>query len=231
MKKRSKNYKAADKKKTVSAEAMNITSAINAVKASSYTKFTGGIDLHVKLFTPTKKDNMSMKGSVSFPNSTGKSVNIVVFTADPKKEELAKKLGALDAGAESLVKKVQEGFTAFDIAIAEPAMMPKIAILGKVLGPKGAMPNPKNGTVTDDIETAIKQYQSGKTDFSIDKDYVVHLSVGKTDMETSKLVENITAAIKAILSVTGKSLPASIVNVYVAPTMGKAQEIDKNTLA
>ena len=123
-----------------------------------------------------------------------------------------------------------DGWFEFDIAIADPAIMPKIALLGKILGPRGIMPNPKNNTVTTDIETAINQYRSGKMDYKIDKDMILHTGIGKADMETDQIVENFMAVIKSLTALSGKSANLTISSIYLAPTMGPSVKVDKSDL-
>lgn len=228
MAKQSKKYNEIVKKAGKSlGQKVSLDEACKQIKALSYSKFPGTVDLHLKLAQLDKQ--ASVRGAVIFPNAFGKSKRIIVFTLDPATVKKAKELGAVEAGSEELVKKIMEGWMEFDIAISQPAMMPKIAALGKVLGPKGIMPNPKNGTVTEDIETAVKQYQSGKADFKADSEGVVHLAVSKVDMEPDKIKENIVAGIKTILSVATKTI-GSVSTIHIAPTMGPSIEIEKSTI-
>lgn len=226
--KRGKKYKKVVENNTN--DKMTLLEAIKKVKENSYTKFNATIDLHVKLLKRDKKDGLLTKGSVQLPNPFGKDVRIIVFTTNPELVEKAKELKVEAVGDEDLVKKIQNGWFDFDIAIADPAIMPKIAILGKVLGPKGIMPNPKNNTVTTDIESAIKQYRTGKLDYKIDKDQILHTGIGKADMKDTKIEENCRAVIKSLLSLSGKSLNLTISTVHIAPTMGPSVEVDRNDL-
>jgi len=228
MRTRSKSYKQIVKN-AMNASALPIEKAIGQVKALSYSKFVGSLELHINLSKRDKKEG-PVKGSVLFPNSIGKETKIIVFSNDPKKIESVQKLKVEDVGNDKLIKKIQGGWTDFDIAIAEPAMMPKITVLGKILGPKGAMPNPRNNTVTDDLETAVKQYQSGKVNFKPDKDNIIHMVVGKLDMDNNALIENVKEALKSVSQATGKNIMSSINSVYLAPTMGPSVKIDKSSL-
>lgn len=226
--KRGKKYQTI--KTTKPNEALAIKDAIEQVKKNSYTKFVSTIDLHIKLNKREKKEIQLTKGSVQLPFPFSKEVRIVVFTQNPELIKKANDMKVEAVGAEDLVKKITEGWMEFDIAIADPAIMPKIALLGKVLGPKGIMPNPKNNTVTTDIEMAINQYRSGKMDYKIDKDMILHTAIGKTDMETDQIVENFTAVIKSLITLSGKPLGLTVSTIHLAPTMGPSVKVDKSGL-
>ena len=202
----------------------SLEDAVKKAKSLSYSKFVGSLELHVDLNLPKDKDAKSLKGSVSLPYSTGKkSVKIAVFTED--KVDEAKKAGADFVGLDNLIKDIKEKKIDFDVAIATPSVMPKIAVLGKELGPKGLMPNPKTGTVTDDIISTISEYKKGKQTFTCDPSGVVHMSVGKLDMEDDKLIENIHEAVKAIEVVVGKNHTQIINKLHLAPTMGPSTKV------
>lgn len=223
--KRGKNYKkiAKDLDRSLS---YTLADGIKKVKTLSYSKFVGTLEMHLDIKVPKDKDPKSLKGAVSLPHSTTtKSVKIAVFCT-PDKEEEAKKAGADMVGLDSLIKEIKEKGADFDIAIATPSVMPKIAILGKELGPKGLMPNPKNGTVTDDIASAVAEYKKGKQTFACDPSGVVHMSVGKLDLEDEKLEENVHAAVSAIAEVVGKSYEQLIQKMSLCPTMGPSVRID-----
>ena len=202
----------------------SLEDAVKKAKSLSYSKFVGSLELHVDLNLPKDKDAKSLKGSVSLPYSIGKkSVKIAVFTED--KVDEAKKAGADFVGLDNLIKDIKEKKIDFDVAIATPSVMPKIAVLGKELGPKGLMPNPKTGTVTDDIISTISEYKKGKQTFACDPSGVVHMSVGKLDMEDDKLIENIHEAVKAIAVVVGKNHTQIINKLHLTPTMGLAVKV------
>ena len=222
--KRGKNYK-----KTVKGLDSNaiytLKDGVQKAKGLSYSKFVGSLELHVDLKLPKDKDAKSLKGAVSLPNSTNtKEVKIAVFCT-PEKEEEAKKAGADVVGLDNIIKDVKAGKIDFDVAIATPDIMAKIAIIGKELGPKGLMPNPKNGTVTDDITSAVSEYKKGKQTFVCDASGVVHMSVGKLDQEDEKLIENINVAVLAISEVVGKSPELMIEKMHLSPTMGHSVRI------
>lgn len=222
--KRGKNYK-----KTVKGLDSNTTytlrDGVKRVKELSYSKFVGSLELHIDLKLSKDKDPKSLKGAVSLPHSTStKEVKVAVFCS-PEKEEETKKAGADFVGMEKIMKDVKDGKIDFDVAIATPDIMPKIAVIGKELGPKGLMPNPKNGTVTDDITSAVSEYKKGKQTFACDASGVVHMSVGKLDLEDEKLAENIHAAILAISEVVGQSPELMIEKMHLSPTMGHSVRI------
>jgi large subunit ribosomal protein L1 len=221
---RGKNYKKVskdlDRSKTYSLE-----EGVKKVKSLSYSKFVGSLEAHIDINIPKDKDPKSIKGSVSLPHSTAtKSVKIAVFTT-PDKDEVAKKAGADFVGLDKLMKDVKDGKIEFDVAIATPSVMPQIAVLGKELGPKGLMPNPKVGTVTEDIASVVEEYKKGKQTFTCDASGVIHMSVGKLDMEDEKLIENIHEAISAVESAIGKGYMQAIKRMHLAPTMGPSVKI------
>lgn len=203
----------------------SLKDGVKKAKELSYSKFVGSLEIHVDLKLPKDKDPKSLKGAVSLPHATStKDVKVAVFCT-PEKEEEAKKAGADLVGMEAIMKDVKDGKIEFDVAIATPSVMPKIAVLGKELGPKGLMPNPKNGTVTDDIAEAVSEYKKGKQTFACDPSGVVHMSVGKIDLEDEKLIENIHIAVQAIADVIGKTPELAIERMHLAPTMGPSVKI------
>ncbi|MGI6484627.1 MAG: 50S ribosomal protein L1 [Candidatus Dojkabacteria bacterium] len=222
--KRGKNYKKLTKNldRTVS---YSLKDGVKKAKELSYSKFVGSLEIHVDLKLPKDKDPKSLKGAVSLPHATStKDVKVAVFCT-PEKEDEAKKAGADLVGMEAIMKDVKDGKIEFDVAIATPSVMPKIAVLGKELGPKGLMPNPKNGTVTDDIAEAVSEYKKGKQTFACDPSGVVHMSVGKIDLEDEKLIENIHVAVQAIADIVGKTPELAIERMHLAPTMGPSVKV------
>lgn len=190
----------------------SIEEAIALAKKTATTKFVGNIEVHIKLGIDPKKSDQVVRGTVTYPHGTGKTKKIAVF-AGPEGEEL--------------IKKIKEtGKTDFDIAIAEPAIMPKLAQIAKILGPKGLMPNPKSGTVTPDIEKAKKEYESGKTEFKNDDSGNLHLSVGKTSFDENQLVDNMKAFVQALHT----SKPSGVKGEFIKSatlhaTMGPAIQV------
>lgn len=203
----------------------SLKDGVKKAKELSYSKFVGSLEIHVDLKLPKDKDPKSLKGAVSLPHATStKDVKVAVFCT-PEKEDEAKKAGADLVGMEAIMKDVKDGKIEFDVAIATPSVMPKIAVLGKELGPKGLMPNPKNGTVTDDIAEVVSEYKKGKQTFACDPSGVVHMSVGKIDLEDEKLIENIHVAVQAIADIVGKTPELAIERMHLAPTMGPSVKI------
>lgn len=223
--KRGKKYikvsKDLDRNKTYS-----IQEAIKQAKKTSYSSFVGSLELHFDIKVPKDRDPKSIKSAVSLPHSTDvKSVSIAVFTT-PEKEKEAKDAGAEYVGLDTLIKDIKANKITFDVAIAIPSVMPKIAVLGKELGPKGLMPNPKNGTVTDDIKSAIEEYKKGKQTFACDTSGVIHIKAGKLDMDDDKLLENISVAISAVEEVLGKPYNQVVDRLHITSTMGPSFKVD-----
>lgn len=194
--------------------------AVKKVKPLSYSKFTGSVELHIALSLPKDMDPKSVKGAVSLPHSAGKATTKVAVFTSPEGAKKALSAGADMAGLEELIKEVQSGKINFDVAIATPDVMPKIAVLGKELGPKGLMPNPKTGTVTDDLETTVAEYKKGKQTFAADAQGGIHVGVGKLDLKEEQLLENIKTVFSAVESAVGKQFGAVVRRLYLAPTMG-----------
>ena len=221
--KRGKKYikatKDIDRSKTYSVE-----EGVKEVKKNSYSSFVGTLEAHLDINVPKDRDPKSIKGAYSLPHSSGNAdVKIAVFTTNP---EAAKEAGADFAGLEDLIKEVQKGNTNFDVVIASPDVMPKIAMLGRELGPKGLMPSPKNGTVTEDVVTAVEEYKKGKQTFTCDDSGVIHLAAGKLDLDDDKLVENVHACVTAVENVLNKRADQIIDKMHLAPTMGASVKIE-----
>ena len=225
--KRGKRYqesaKLVDSKKLYSAK-----EAISVIEKMPKTKFDQTVELHVKLGVDSKHADQQVRGTVVLPNGTGKTQRVLVFAKGPKAEE-AEKAGADFVGAEELIPKIQnENWFEYDVVVATPDMMGVVGRLGKVLGPKGLMPNPKSGTVTMDVTKAINEIKSGKVEYRLDKTNIIHLSFGKVSFGTEKLLENYETIINAII----KAKPAAakgqyIRSVAVTTTMGPGLYIDQ----
>lgn len=203
------NLEQVDKEKVYS-----IAEAIELAKKTATTKFVGSIEVHVKTGIDAKKTDQAIRGSVTLPNGTGKTRKIAAFVTETN-EAAALAAGATIAGGEELIKQIKETEkTDFDIAVAEPAMMPKLAQIAKILGTRGMMPNPKTGTVSENIATAIKEIAGGKVSFKNDNSGNVHQVIGKTDFDSAKLEENLKTFMEALHSVK----PAAIKRSYVIST-------------
>ncbi len=198
MKCRSKRYVESNKTVEKSKE-YELKEAVSVLKNFNKTKFDETVDIVMKLGVDPKHSDQIVRGSFSLPKGIGKEVRVVVF-ASGDKIELAQKAGAVEAGGDDLLKKVEGGWLDFDVAISTPDMMGKIGKLGRVLGPQGKMPSPKSGTVTNDVETAVKEFKEGKIEYRTDAGGNVHVPVGKTSFPEEDLAENIRSFIKHIVS-------------------------------
>ena len=200
--------------------------ALTVVKEAKYTKFDETVDLAINLGVDARKSDQMVRGTVVLPHGTGKTVKVLVF-AKGEKEKEARDAGADFVGAEDLVEKIQKGWLEFDSAVATPDIMGLVGKLGKVLGPRGLMPNPKLGTVTFDVAKAVKEIKAGKVEYRTEKAGIIHVPIGKSSFEKEKLVDNATAVIKSI----SKAKPASskgkyIKKVTVSSTMGPGLRLD-----
>ncbi len=201
----------------------NILEACENIKNLVITKFDASVDCHIKLNFDTSKD--AVRGTVSLPHGNGKKKRIIVF-ADDKISEDAKKAGAIEAGNKDLIEKIQKGWLDFDIAIAHPAMMAEVGKLGKTLGTKGLMPNPKAGTVTPDIVKAVEEFSKGKEPFKADSYGIVHCSIGKSSFNPENLKDNILSLVDAIKKAKpSKTKGQFFISVFVAPTMSPSLKI------
>ena len=202
--------------------------AIEQAKKASYSSFEGSLELHLNIKLPKDKNPKSIKGSYSLPHTTTtKDIKVAVFT-DSKSEEIAKKAGADLTNLKQLMKDVQAGKIDFDVAIATPDVMAKISVLGRQLGPKGLMPNPKVGTVTtlDKLADTITEYKKGKQTFKCDGQGNIHVFVGKINQEEKELLENIKTVIDEVSSTIGKNAEQLIQSAYLSPTMGVSIKTD-----
>ncbi len=225
--KRGKRYqesaKLVDSKKLYSAK-----EAIEIIEKMPKTKFDQTVELHVKLGVDSKHADQQVRGTVVLPNGTGKTQKVLVFAKGPKAEE-AKAAGADYVGGEELIPKIQkENWFDYDVVVATPDMMGVVGRLGKVLGPKGLMPNPKSGTVTMDVTKAINEIKSGKVEYRLDKNNIIHLGFGKVSFGAEKLLENYDVIMAAII----KAKPAAakgqyIRSISIASTMGPGLYIDQ----
>ncbi|RMG74879.1 MAG: 50S ribosomal protein L1 [Nitrospirae bacterium] len=205
--------------------------AVELIKELSFAKFDESVDLAVNLGVDPKKSDQMVRGTVVLPHGTGKSVRVLVF-AKGEKEKEALEAGADFVGAEDLAEKIQKGWLDFDKAVATPDVMSIVGKLGRILGPRGLMPNPKLGTVTFDVAKAVKEIKAGKVEFKVEKGGIVHMPVGKVSFSKEQLVENIMAAIEAIQ----RAKPAASKGKYIkritlSSTMGPGIRIDLNTVA
>ena len=187
-----------------------IDDAVEMVKSLTFTKFDSSVDIAVHLNVDPRKADQMLRGTVVLPNGTGKKRRVLVLCSGDKIQE-ALDAGADFAGNDEYIKQIQEGWFDFDIIVTMPTMMAKVGKLGKILGPKGLMPNPKSGTITLDVAKAVKDIKLGKIEYRVDKFGVIHNSVGRISFESKKLVENV----KELISTLVKAKPASVKGVYI----------------
>jgi large subunit ribosomal protein L1 len=209
MKTRSKRYKESEKQ-LEQEKVYQLKEAIAVLKKMAVPKFDGSVDLHFSLNVDTKKSDQMVRGTVALPHGTGKQVRVAVFCKGEHEKE-ARDAGADQVGGVELIEKVSAGFLDFDCAIATPEMMKDLSRLGKVLGPRGLMPSPKTGTVTNDIAKAIQDVKKGKVEFRVDKQGGIHLAVGKISFAEDKLYENAFKVIEAL----NEAKPSSIKGRFV----------------
>jgi large subunit ribosomal protein L1 len=195
--------------------------AIELAKKTANTKFVGSVEVHVKMKIDSKKTDQAVRGTVSLPNGTGKSKKVAAFVTESKEKE-AKEAGAFVVGGEELIKQIKEtGKVDFEVAIAEPAMMIKLAPLAKILGPKGVMPNPKTGTVGENIGQMVKEIAGGKVNFKNDDSGNIHQIIGKTNFESKALLENLKAFYSALVAAKPATLKGQFISgVSLNSTMG-----------
>jgi len=208
MKLQGKRYK--KEAEQVSKEPVSLAEAVEKIKTFKTVKFDQTVECVVHLGIDTKQADQLIRGSISLPHGIGKKKKVIAF-CDDSEVETAKKAGAIESGCDELVKKVTGGWMDFDVAIASPKVMGKVGKLGRVLGPAGKMPSPKNGTVTADIATAIAEFTAGKVEFKNDTNGNVHVVVGKQSFEAKQLVENI----ETFLNYIKKAKPASSKGNYI----------------
>lgn len=193
---------------------------------TSYAKFDEGVDMAVRLGVDPKKPDQMVRGTVVLPHGTGKKVKVLVF-AKGQKEKEAQEAGADFVGGEDLIEKISKGWLGFDKAIATPDMMGLVSKLGKILGPRGLMPNPKMGTVTFDLEKAIKEIKAGKVEFKVEKAGIVHIPIGKVSFGLQRLLDNVKSVLEVILRLkppTSKGI--YLRGVALSTTMGPGIKID-----
>ena len=230
MSKVGKRMKAA-KAATADKRNVSLEEAVNLVKANATAKFDETVEVAMNLGVDPRHADQMVRGVVSLPNGTGKEVRVAVFARGPKADE-AKEAGADIVGAEDLMETVQAGTIEFDRCIATPDMMPVVGRLGKVLGPRGLMPNPKVGTVTMDVAQAVQDAKGGQVQFKVEKAGVVHVGVGKASFEEAKIAENI----RALFDAVQKAKPAGAKGTYVkkvslSSTMGPGVSVALDSLS
>jgi len=204
----------------------DVLAASTLVKETTSVKFNASVDLAIRLGVDPRKANQMVRGVVTLPNGTGKDVKVLALVT-PDKEAEAKEAGADYVGLDEYLQKIKGGWTDVDVIVTMPSVMGKLGPLGRVLGPRGLMPNPKTGTVTMDVAKAVKDVKGGKIDFKVDKTGIIHASIGKVSFEADKIAENANELIKTIV----KLKPSTVKGVYIksiflSSTMGPGVPID-----
>jgi large subunit ribosomal protein L1 len=211
-------------------KAYSLNDAASLVKEVSYTKFDGSVDLAVRLGVDPRKANQMVRGVVSLPHGTGKDVRVLALVT-PDKEQEAKNAGADYVGLDEYLDKIKGGWTDVDVIITVPAVMGKIGPLGRILGPRGLMPNPKTGTVTMDVAKAVAEVKAGKIDFKVDRYGIVHAAVGKVSFEPEKIKENAEELIKTLVKMKPAAAKGTYIkSIYLSSTMSPGILVDSKSV-
>lgn len=227
--KRSKRYKAQATKIDAS-KVYTIDEAVAKVKETASAKFVESVDVAVRLGVDPKKADQAIRGTVALPHGIGKAVRVLVLAKPPKDEE-AKAAGADYAGFQDYIEKIKQGWADVDVIIATPDSMGEVGKLGKVLGPRGLMPNPKSGTVTADVAQAVKEVKAGKIEFRVDKAGILHATIGKVNFEKEKLVDNLNAFLQTVVRLKPSSAKGQYIkSIALSSTMGPSVRIDRNVV-
>lgn len=209
----------------------SIIDAVKALKENSKVKFTESVDCAIRLGVDPRHADQMIRGTVTLPNGTGKEVKVLAIAKGSKAQE-ALDAGAEFAGFEEYLEKIKGGWTDIDVIIATPDSMGELGKLGRILGPKGLMPNPKSGTVTMDVAKAVKEVKAGKIDFRVEKAGIVHTSIGKMNFEADKLAENARAFLNTIVKMKPASAKGQYIkSIYLSSTMGPGLKISKEEIA
>ena len=207
-------------------KAYTLAEASAKVKEITLTKFDASVDVDVRLGVDPRKANQMVRGVVTLPHGTGKQVRVLALCT-PDKEEEAKAAGADYVGLDEYIEKIRGGWTDIDVIITQPAIMGKIGALGRVLGPRGLMPNPKSGTVTNEVGAAVKEVKSGKIDFKVDKTGIVHTSIGKASFTAEQIKENAAEFISTLIKLKPSAAKgAYIKSIFISSTMSPGVKID-----
>jgi large subunit ribosomal protein L1 len=200
--------------------------AVSIVKKITYTKFDASVDIDVRLGVDPRKANQMVRGSVTLPHGTGKTVRVLVLCT-PDKEEEAKAAGADYYGLDEYIAKIKGGWTDVDVIITMPNCMPKIGALGRILGPRGLMPNPKTGTVTMEVGKAVQEAKAGKIDFKVDKFGIIHTAVAKCSFDDQKIVENAREVLQMIMKLKPSAAKGTYVkSIAISSTMSPGVKVD-----
>lgn len=206
-----------------------VEEAVEKIKATAKAKFDESIDIAVRLGVDPRHADQAIRGTVSLPHGIGKTVRVLVLTKQVQKQDEAKQSGADYVGFEDYIKKIQEGWSDIDVIVATPDAMGEVGRLGKILGPKGLMPNPKSGTVTMDVAKAVTEIKAGKMEFRVDKAGNLHSVVGKASFDKQKLIENVNSFLAAVNRLKPASAKGQYIRtVAISSTMGPSVRIDKS---
>lgn len=200
------------------------------VKEITFTKFDASVDIDVRLGVDPRKANQMVRGVVSLPHGTGKQVRVLCLCS-PDAEAAAKEAGADYVGLDEYIEKIKGGWTDIDVIITQPAIMGKIGALGRILGPRGLMPNPKSGTVTPDVAKAVKEVKQGKIDFKVDKNGIVHASIGKVSFDADKIKDNAKEFISTLIKLKPATAKGTYLkSIYLSSTMSSGLKIDTKSV-
>jgi len=225
MKQHSKRFRAVATK--VQPKNYTIAEAVGIVKETASAKFSEAVDIAVRLGLDPKKADQALRGTVALPHGIGKAVRVLVIAKSPKDEE-ARAAGADYVGYKDYLEKIQQGWADVDVIIASPDVMGDLGKLGKILGPRGLMPNPKSGTVTPDVAKAVKEVKAGKIEFRVEKAGIVHATIGKANFEKEKLVENINLFLSTIMRLKPATAKGQYIkSIAISTTMGPGVHIDR----
>ncbi|MCF0213910.1 MAG: 50S ribosomal protein L1 [Muribaculaceae bacterium] len=229
MSKLTKNQKAAQEK-LEAGKVYTLAEAAEKVKEITFTKFDASLDIDVRLGVDPRKANQMVRGVVTLPHGTGKTVRVLVLCT-PDAETAAKEAGADYVGLDEYIEKIKGGWTDIDVIITQPAVMGKLGPLGRVLGPRGLMPNPKSGTVTVDVAKAVEEVKKGKIDFKVDKTGIVHSSIGKVSFDTQKMKENAREFINTLIKLKPATAKGTYIkSIYLSSTMSPGVKVDPKSI-
>ena len=209
----------------------SLNEAVNIVKQITYTKFDASVDLNIRLGVDPRKANQMVRGSVTLPHGTGKVVRVLVL-CNPDKAQEAIDAGADYVGLDEYIQKIKDGWTDIDVIITTPNIMPKVGALGRILGPRGLMPNPKTGTVTMDVAKAVQEVKAGKIDFKVDKYGIIAAGVGKVSVSPEQIFDNAKELIQTVIKLKPAAAKGTYVkSIYISSTMSPGVQIDVKSVS
>ena len=229
MSKLTKNQKLA-LEKIEAGKTYTLAEATQKVKEITFTKFDASLDIDVRLGVDPRKADQMVRGVVTLPHGTGKQVKVLVL-CNPDAEAAAKAAGAEYVGLDEYIEKIKGGWTDIDVIITQPAIMGKIGALGRVLGPRGLMPNPKSGTVTNDVAKAVEEVKKGKIDFKVDKNGIVHSSIGKVSFTPEQMAENAREFVNTLIKLKPATAKGTYIkSIYLSSTMSPGVKVDSKSI-